>query len=524
MTPERLQELLNAFVDDQLDAQGQRELAKILETDEEARRAFVRATDQHLALRNLMAARPAVQPRRRWIAWIVTGAVAAAALVALLVALLRPDAPVVSEKRIATHEPKPAPEPPRPTPPAPVPVPVPEPKPAPTPVPPPPPKEPEKTPTPVPPTPKPPEPPAPEPKPQPPPPTPAPKVTVIAVATIESFRGDVFALSGAERRPADAGQVLAAGQGLATGAGQSSAAIVFADGTRVELKPNTTLSEITAAAGKRVILSQGSLVADVAKQPAGQPLIFSTRHSEATVLGTRLALTCAETTKLEVKEGQVRHTRIEDKRSVLVGAGQVSIAAKGVDLAPKKLTRGPMMAGAALWGEDFQEPDDLDEDWTLKRTDVVVTTRGQFDIDCTPGGEASLNLRTPYSAPCRISVDVEFTARQKGLLTALRLQCWKNQDLVHVDADESFYYLRVGTQNQTADVTRKSARRERWTLDLAADGSVTFLIDGKQVLKSKRPTPNEEYHITLMTRAKDAVAGAHVRFDNFLIERVTGNR
>jgi len=520
MTPERLQELLNAFVDDRLDAQGQRELAKALETDEEARRAFVRATDQHQALRDLWGGREVATPRRPWTAWIIAGAVAAAALIALSVVLFRPDAPIVPEKRVAAHEPKPVPPPPRPTPPAPLPTP--EPKPAPIPVPPPPPKEPEKPTPPDPPPPKPPEPPPPDPKPEPvPPPTPTPKVTVIAVATIESFHGDVFALSGAERRPADPGLVLGAGQGIATGAGQSSAAVVFPDGSRLELKPHTTISEITAAAGKRIVLAQGSLLADVAKQPAGQPLVFSTRHSEATVLGTRLALTCAETTKLEVKEGQVRFTRTEDKRSVLVGAGQSSVAAKGTDLTPKKITRGSMMAGAALWGEDFQEPDELDEDWTLKKTGLVVATRGQFDVDCTPGGEVTLDLKTPASPPCRISVDVEFTQRQKGLLTALRLQSWRNQELIHVDADENFYHLLVGTQNVTADMTRKSARRERWTLELAADGAVSLLIDGKLVLKNKRPAPNEEYHVTLLVRAKDAVAGTHVRFDNFLIERAT---
>jgi hypothetical protein len=359
----------------------------------------------------------------------------------------------------------------------------------------------------------------PEPKPEP-PPVSTPKATAIAVATIESFRGDVFALAGAQRRPADPGQVLGSGQGIATGAGQSSASIVFADGSRLELKPSTTLGEITGAAGKRIVLVQGSLTAEVAKQPAGQPLVFSTRQAEATVLGTRLALTCAETTKLEVKEGQVRLTRIEDKRSVVVGAGQISVAAKGVDLAPKRITRGPMMAGAAIWGEDFSEPDELEEDWTLKRTGLAVTTRGQLDVDCTAGGETTLELRTPYAAPFRVSVDVEFTQRQKGTLTALRLQSWKNQELVHADVDENFYHLSTGSQNVAVDVPRKMARRERWTLELAADGGVTLFVDGKPLVKSRRATPNEDYHFTLLVRAKDALAGTRVRFDNFLIERM----
>jgi len=72
----------------------------------------------------------------------------------------------------------------------------------------------------------------------------------------------------------------------------------------------------------------------------------------------------------------------------------------------------------------------------------------------------------------------------------------------------------------TFEVPRQKPRRERWTVELGADGSVQFLIDGKVVMKGKRPGANEDFHITLMTRAKDALPGTHVRFDNFVIERL----
>jgi ferric-dicitrate binding protein FerR (iron transport regulator) len=524
MNPERLQELLNSFVDDQLDAGGQRELARALETDEAARRAFARAADQHQALRELLG-QAVAEPRRRK-TWAIAGVAAAAAAVALAVYLLPSGAPPPKSVPVATRETKPAPKPLPPAPPAPPapgsepvlpkePAPAPtQPLPAPTPLP----KEPAKPDAPVPSEPKPPE-TKPERSPAPAPPA---KETVIAVATIESVRGEVHLLSASVRRAAGVGQAIGAGQGLVTGAEESSAVIVFPDSTRLELKSGTTLGEISADAGKRIILFQGSMVADVAKQPAGQPMTFSTRHALATILGARLALSCSDATRIEVKEGRARFTRLDDKRTIDVGAGQYSVAAKGQDLAARRTTRGPMMGGAAIWGEDFQEPQEVERDWSLQRKGLVVSTRGQLEFDPAPGGDASLSTRATFSPPCRISIDVEFTQRLKNTLVGLRLQSWKQEkEFVHADLDEDRYYLTIADQTVTADAPRKAARRERWTLELAADGGLALLVDGKSILKTRRSSTNEEYHVTLMTKAaKDVLPGARVRFDNLVVERI----
>jgi ferric-dicitrate binding protein FerR (iron transport regulator) len=526
VTPERLQEFLNAFVDDQLDAAGQRELAKALETDEEARRAFVRATNQHQALRDLLGRPAGKQPtkRRPWLALAL--AAAAALLLALSMDVLRPKPVATPPSDVVIEKPAP-PRPPTPPAPSPEPLPVP-PRPDPKPVlaplpptpPPPAPREPEKAPDPKPaaPEPKPPEPPPVKP---PAPPLPAPKETAIAIATLESVRGEVLAFVAGERKPVAAGQAFASGQGLSTGAGNAAAVLVFPDATRLELRPGTVLAEISAAAGKKIVLDHGSVYADIARQPAGQPLVIATKHAEATILGTKLTLSCADATKLELKEGKVRFTRSEDKRSVDVAAGQYSVAGKGLDLSPKKITRGSMMAGA-LWGEDFEEPDEIDKDWTLTRTGLLVTTRGQLTFDLTPSGNASLGTRATFSAPFRVSVDVEFTQRLKGSLLSLRLQDWKqDKQFIHVDLDEDRYYLMMSEQTVTADVSRKNPRRERWTLEVGGDGAVAFLVDGKPVVKGRRTVPNEEFHVSLLAKsAKDVAPGAHVRFDNLVIEKL----
>jgi len=522
MTPDRLRELLNAFVDDQLDAAGQRELAKALETDEEARRTFVRATSQHQALRDLLG-RPLAAPATHR-SWVPLAAIAAAAalLAALSVYLLRPTPATTAPSDVVIQEKKAAPPPP-PRPPTPDPLPAPpEPKPAPKEAPPPPPpplsKQPEKTPEPAPPEPKAAEPPTPKPPtPTPTPPPPAPKETAIAVATVESIRGEVFALVGGERKPVAAGQALASGQGLGTGAGNAAAALVYPDGTRLELRSGTLLSDLSA---KKLVLERGSLLADVARQPAGQPMVMATKHAEATILGTKLTLSCAETTKLELKEGKVRFTRSEDKKSVELAAGQYSVAGKGLDLNPRKITRGPMMAGA-IWGEDFQEPDEIDKDWSLERTGILVTTRGQLDFDLSPSGNASIGTRAAFTPPFRISVDVEFTQRLKGSLLSLRLQSWKDKEFIHVDLDEERYYLMMADGTVTADVPRKNPRRERWTLEVGNDGAVAFLVDLKPVVKARHPGAGEEFHVNLLTKAaKDVPPGTHVRFDNLVIEKL----
>src|SRR6185436_1575373 len=91
--------------------------------------------------------------------------------------------------------------------------------------------------------------------------------------------------------------------------------------------------------GKRVSLKQGVLAAQVARQPAGEPMIFTTASAEARVLGTRLTLSVTPgSTRLEVREGKVRITRRDDGASVEVGADHFVTCGKGISLAPKPVT------------------------------------------------------------------------------------------------------------------------------------------------------------------------------------------
>ncbi len=172
-----------------------------------------------------------------------------------------------------------------------------------------------------------------------PPPVPPPASrTEAAVAKIERIEGDVFALA-PERTPARIGQALLGGQGLAAEGKSARAVVLFTDGTRLDLGADTVVSRLAdPAGGKRVELRQGTLAAEVPRQPPGSPMVFATPQAEATVLGTELTLSAgADATRLEVREGRVRLARAEDGAAVDVPAGHFAAAARGVPLAAQPL-------------------------------------------------------------------------------------------------------------------------------------------------------------------------------------------
>jgi hypothetical protein len=83
-------------------------------------------------------------------------------------------------------------------------------------------------------------------------------------------------------------------------------------------------------AAARLEVTEGRILADVAKQPAGKPFVFATAEADAVVLGTRLALTAIPgLTRLDVYQGRVRLDRRSDGASATVIAGQYAIAEKG---------------------------------------------------------------------------------------------------------------------------------------------------------------------------------------------------
>ncbi len=169
--------------------------------------------------------------------------------------------------------------------------------------------------------------------------------SVVLEARVERAEGAVFVLTDEQRIEAYPTQALLSGQGIQTGP-DGRGAVLYPDGTRLDLEPNSTISLVdhrrggetdgARLAGKGVFVVEGALVAEVTKQPAGLPMILASPQAEVRVLGTRLAVSVnPAATQVEVREGRVRVTRRQDAASVELAAGQFAVAAAGVPLAAR---------------------------------------------------------------------------------------------------------------------------------------------------------------------------------------------
>jgi hypothetical protein len=166
-----------------------------------------------------------------------------------------------------------------------------------------------------------------------------PETVAAVVARLEQVRGDVFVLpnGAAKRIAARTGAELHSEQGLETLGSDSSAVVVFPDGTRLELGADTratkfsdTATGVASPSGKGIELAAGQLDADVAPQPAGRPMLITTEHAELRVLGTKLSVSAiATSTLMDVEEGSVQLTNRESQQSVVVQKGESGVTARG---------------------------------------------------------------------------------------------------------------------------------------------------------------------------------------------------
>lgn len=147
------------------------------------------------------------------------------------------------------------------------------------------------------------------------------------------------------------GKLLDAATGLDLQAGdrisapeKSWATFAYRDATRVLLHSKAEavfqppIGEDPDAVSKRVLLSQGTLAAQVAKQSPDRAVEFTTANAAARVLGTRLLLaTAPDRTRLDVLQGQVQLTRRSDGASVKVSGGFSAVARPGIDLVAQRI-------------------------------------------------------------------------------------------------------------------------------------------------------------------------------------------
>jgi ferric-dicitrate binding protein FerR (iron transport regulator) len=148
-------------------------------------------------------------------------------------------------------------------------------------------------------------------------------------------------VEGAVSPPLAAGERLEAGQDVDTNRGRL--VLRYDDGTRVELGAGSVLRELGSR--KSMLLTRGSLSAEVAKQPDGRPMVIRTPQGEATIVGTRFRLAVKTgATRLDVEEGKVRLTRLVDRASVDVVSGHFAVAAPGAAPVALALKRGSWLS------------------------------------------------------------------------------------------------------------------------------------------------------------------------------------
>jgi WD40 repeat protein len=124
------------------------------------------------------------------------------------------------------------------------------------------------------------------------------------------------------------GQDLFSGQGLRTTGDDSAAVVRYPDTTRLELGADTLVRLLRESTGKQVNLSEGVLVADVVRQPEGQPMVLTTPHVEVRAQETRFSsASLPEVTRLDPERGSLQVTRRSDGRSVEVAGGSYLVAA-----------------------------------------------------------------------------------------------------------------------------------------------------------------------------------------------------
>lgn len=225
-------------------------------------------------------------------------------------------------------------------------------------------------------------------------------------AEVVRVRGAAELVVANRRGRLEPGEIVRPGQAIHTGAG-ALVRLRYPDGTAFELRGGTELL-LTGKRAKHLLLEGGTIDAEVAPQPADRPMVITTPHAEATVLGTRLTLAVGpESTHLEVSEGRVRARRRSDGEAIEVTAGHYVIMAAGASLAAQPVTNKgdwPMVGGnpqrTGYTDEELHGPFKIQ--WVRRmpdrvpmkvqpivagRTLYLSTSRGLWAMDAKTGAE-----------------------------------------------------------------------------------------------------------------------------------------
>ena len=177
------------------------------------------------------------------------------------------------------------------------------------------------------------------------------------LGSIQQATATVLVSDARNEEQAQPGIAFRSGDTLRTAGPEGFAMLVFRDGTRLAMAGSTELVATADNGQKTVVIRQGLVAVDVARQPAEKPMILVTPTAEARILGTRFALSAiGNATRLSVAHGKVLLKRLSDGRSVTVPSGYQAVASTRSELAAR-----PMPPVPDTWSEDFE--DGLPDQW-----------------------------------------------------------------------------------------------------------------------------------------------------------------
>ena len=153
------------------------------------------------------------------------------------------------------------------------------------------------------------------------------------------------------------------GMKIATVGPESSTVLVYPDGTRIELGPDTAAA-LAKVGRKLVLLEHGNLRASVQQQAPNKPFGVRTPHLELTVVGTEFLVDAdADDTIIRVLEGHVQVERLSDQSQVDLIAGQEVAVAYAGELLVASLppsSPGSLDPGSPSSTADGNEPTPID--------------------------------------------------------------------------------------------------------------------------------------------------------------------
>ena len=169
----------------------------------------------------------------------------------------------------------------------------------------------------------------------------------------------VYIRRGDKTIPAKAGMDILLNDTIQTG-GEGKARVKYeGEYTTIDLYGVTEVKFWEDHGAKRIDVLIGTIECDVERQQAGKTMILNTPHAEAEVFNTRFTLSVFSggefgngMTRLEVQKGKVRLTRKCDGKSVFVMSRQYGIVGSGIELTVEPITSGAKPSSKAILFSD----------------------------------------------------------------------------------------------------------------------------------------------------------------------------